>query len=101
MPLALVVLAAFLILTGVKGNYAEVGQQFDTDVAGQGGFFSFLVGILGIAILFRLIGLPNAGKAFLTLVIVVYLLQNANVLKALQNLGATTAKTSTSSTATQ
>lgn len=93
MPLALVTLAAFLILVGIKGNYAQVGSQFQQDVMGQGGYFQFLAGILGIAIFFRLIGMPNAGRVFLILVILVYLMQNKNVLSALENLSASSGST--------
>src|SRR5271166_6466535 len=93
MPLALVILAAFLIMTGITGNYAKVGAQFQSDVMGQGGFISFMEGIIGIAIFFRVIGMPNAGRVFLILVIGVYLLSNQGVLTALQ-----TAVNSTGST---
>lgn len=95
MPLALVTLAAFLILVGIKGNYAKVGSQFQQDVMGQGGYFQFLAGILGIAIFFRLIGMPNAGRVFLILVILVYLMQNKNVLSALENLSSNSSGSST------
>jgi len=88
MPLALIVLAAFLIMTGITGQYAQVGQQFNDDVigqGGQGGFLSYLEGIIGISIFFRIIGMPNAGRIFLILVIVAYLIANQGVLAALQS----------------
>jgi hypothetical protein len=94
MPLALVAFAWLAVMTGINGNYAQVGQQFESDVLnnGQGGgFLAFMSVLLGIAIFFRLIGLPNAGRVFLILVLVVFLLENANVLTALQNLGGTAA----------
>ena len=99
MPLALVTIAVFLILVGIKGNYKDVGQQFESDFMGQGGFFNFLVGIVGIAIFFRLLGLPNAGRVFLILVLLVYFMQNQNVLKAFQNLSAGSSNSGGSSNA--
>jgi hypothetical protein len=95
MPLALVVIAVFVILTGLKGNFSAVGTQFTADIMGPQGFLSFLVGIIGIAVFFRLIDMPNAGRAFVTLVIVVFLLQNSSVITTLQNLGTTASTTST------
>lgn len=91
MPLALIVVAWILIMTGIRGDYAALGQSFSTDVMSKGGFFNFGVGIVGIAAFFRLIGLPNAGRAFLILVIVAYLLQNQNVLTALEQVAAPSA----------
>jgi hypothetical protein len=96
MPLALVALAWLLLMTGINGNYTAVGNQFETDVLnnGQGGgFFQFMAGLLGIAVFFRVIGMPNAGRVFLILVLIVFMLENANVLTALQNVGSATAST--------
>src|SRR5271165_7252933 len=93
MPLALIVAAWILVMTGIRGNYTDLGKQFQSDVMSQGGFFNFLVGIIGIAIFFRLIGMPNAGRAFLILVILAFLLQNANVLTTLESIAAPAAAT--------
>lgn len=90
MPLALLAASWLLLMTGINGNYAEVGAQFETDVLnnGQGGgFLAFMAGLVSISVFFRVIGLPNAGRVFLILVLVVFLLQNENVLTALQNIG--------------
>lgn len=94
MPLALITIAALLIMTGINGNYQAVGKQFEQDVMGGGqggGFVSFMVGIIGIATFFRVIGMPNAGKVFISLVIIVFLLKNANLLTAIENLAGGTA----------
>jgi hypothetical protein len=94
MPLALIAIAWLAIMTGINGNYADVGKQFESDVLnnGQGGgFLSFMAGLVSIAVFFRVIGLPNAGRVFLILVIVVFLLENANVLTALQSIGGSAA----------
>ena len=88
MPLALVVIAVLLALIGIKGNYAEVGAQFESDVmptGGKGGFLQWMIGITGVAMLFRLIGMPRAGQVFIVLVILAWIMQNKNVLTALQN----------------
>jgi hypothetical protein len=91
MPLALVIIGGFLVLTGIEGNYPDVGAAFNQDVLGQGqtggGFFQFLVGILGIAVFFRLIGMPNAGRIFLVLVLLVYIMENPKVISALESVG--------------
>lgn len=99
MPLAMVALAWLLIMTGINGNFAQVGNQFQTDVMGGGqggGFLNFIVGIIGIAVFFRIIGMPNAGKVFMGLVLLVFILQNENVLTTLENLGSTAAASTTS-----
>jgi hypothetical protein len=96
MPLALLVIGALLIMTGIKGGSAPaaVGAAFDQDVMGPSGFLNFLIGLIGIAVFFRLIDMPNAGRFFLILVLLVFLAQNANVLTALQNVTASTSNAS-------
>lgn len=100
MPLALIAIAWLIIMTGINGNYTAVGTAFEQDVLnnGQGGgFLSFLAGIVGIAVFFRVIDMPNAGRVFLVLVILVFVMRNAGVLTALENIGGapTTAAAST------
>lgn len=94
MPFALAAIAALLVITGIKGNYAAVGNQFNTDFMGAngtGGFFSFALGITGIAVFFRVLQMPQVGEAFLGLVILVFIFQNPNVLTAVQSaIGGTT-----------
>jgi len=107
MPLALAIIAWVLVMTGIRGNYANVGKQFEADVVGNppatsGSFLGFLVGIIGIAVFFRLIGAPEAGKVFLGLVLLVFLMQNANVFSALSSAtsGSSTAVTTSATTGT-
>ena len=91
MPLALLIIGALLVMAGITGNFAALGTRFDDDVLGGDGsksFLQFAVGIAGIAIFFRLLGIPNAGRFFIVLVILVYLMQNSNVLNSLSNIGA-------------
>jgi|SRR5271166_346745 len=103
MPLALVALAAMLFVIGITGNYATAGALVEDDVMGNPGpgFLQFMIGIVGIGAFFRLIGMPNAGRFFLILVILVYLMKNTNAIKALENVSAatTSAGSSTSSAA--
>ncbi len=101
MPLALALLAWVLVMTGIRGNYADVGKQFEDDVVGNppaasGSFLGFVIGITGIAVFFRLIGAPEAGKVFLGLVLLVFLMQNASVFTALSS--AASNNTATAST---
>src|SRR5208282_5097297 len=90
MPLALVALAAILFIIGVTGNYATAGALVEDDVLGNPGpgFLQFMIGIIGIGAFFRLIGMPNAGRVFLVLVILVYLMKNTNTITALENVAA-------------
>src|SRR5271166_3938424 len=90
MPLALVALAAMLFIIGVTGNYATAGALVEDDVLGNPGpgFLQFMIGIIGIGAFFRLIGMPNAGRVFLMLVILVYLMKNTNTIAALENVAA-------------
>jgi len=91
MPLAFVALAWLLVMTGVNGNYADLSAAFKQDVSGaggQGGFLAFGAGVIGIAVFFRLIGMPNAGKVFLFLVILVFVIENNSaILPALESIG--------------
>ena len=86
MPLALIFVAAMLIIIGIRGNYAAVGAQAEADIIDpKTGYIQFLIGIIGIGAFFRLIGMPNAGKVFLGLVLLAWIMQNKNVITALQN----------------
>src|SRR5271166_231117 len=100
MPLALVALAAMLFIIGVTGNYGTAGALVEDDVMGSPGpgFLQFMIGIIGIGAFFRLLGMPNAGRVFLILVILVYLMKNSNVITALENVTAAASTGSGSST---
>ncbi len=98
MPLALIAIAIMLFIAGVTGNYAQVGTQFQNDVMGadgKGSFLQFMIGIIGIGAFFRLIGMPNAGRFFLVLVLIVYLMKNSNAITALENVTSGTPATGT------
>ena len=101
MPLALVALAAMLFIIGVTGNYDKAGALVEDDVMGTPGpgFLQFMIGIIGIGAFFRLIGMPNAGRVFLILVILVYLMKNSNVITALENVTAATSGSGSSPSA--
>src|SRR5271166_3963602 len=99
MPLALVALAAMLVIIGVTGNYDTAGPLVEDDIMGHPGpgFLQFMIGIIGIGAFFRLIGMPNAGRVFLILVILVYLMKDNKALTALENVSNTATSTSPSS----
>jgi len=83
MPLALIVIAFLLFMTGIKGNYAQVGTQFNQTFLGtngQQGFFVWFGSILAIAIVFRIIQAPRAGELFIALLMLVYFLKNDGIL---------------------
>lgn len=94
MPLAFLAIAWLTLMTGINGNYTAVGQQMQADFPG---FVGFLAGLIGIALFFRLIDMPNAGRVFLILVLVVYLMEHAGVLTALESLGANAANATATS----
>ena len=96
MALALVAIAWLLVMTGINGNYTAVGNQMQADFPG---FVNYLAGIIGIAVFFRLIDMPNAGRVFLILVLVAFLMQNTNVLTQLEAVtGSTSANASANAT---
>jgi len=104
MPLAFVALAWLLVMTGVNGNYADLSAAFKQDVSGaggQGGFLAFGAGVISIAVFFRLIGMPNAGKVFLFLVILVFVIENNSaILPALESIGGGSAAPATGTPST-
>lgn len=89
MPLALFLAACLFIAVAIKGNYPQAGalfqQTFFSTNGGNKGFFVWFASILGIAIIFRIIDAPRAGKAFLALLLVVYFMQNQGVLTSLES----------------
>lgn len=101
MPIALIAMAWLLIMTGINGNYSTVGNQFETDVigsGGSGGFLDFAAGILGIAIFFRVIGLPSVGRVFLILALLAFILRTPNILSLIET--GITGSTATANSAT-
>lgn len=88
MPLFLAIVAIFVILTAIKGNYQAVGQQAQQTFFGSNGQSGFLVwfgSLLGLALVFRVINAPKAGELFIALLILVYFLQNQGVLATLES----------------
>jgi hypothetical protein len=72
MPLALLVIGALAIITGIKGNQAQVLGQFESDLTGSGGFIYWIAAIVVFAIFGRVAGLSSAAKMFIALILVVY-----------------------------
>jgi Flp pilus assembly pilin Flp len=83
MPLALIVLATLAFLTAIKGNFVEVGEAFQKDVIK--GFLPMGAGLVGLATVFAIIGAPGAGRVFISLVLVSYLLTNSTAIKAIES----------------
>lgn len=104
MPLAFLALAWLAVMTGINGNYSDVSAAFKQDVTGangQGGFIAFAAGVVSIGVFFRLIGLPSAGKVFLFLVILVYVIENnSQLLPALEAIGSGSTASPTPAAAT-
>jgi Flp pilus assembly pilin Flp len=83
MPLALIVFATLALLTALKGNFVEVGDAFQKDVVE--GFLPMGAGLVGLALVFSIIGAPGAGRVFISLVLVSYLLTNSTAIKAIES----------------
>lgn len=88
MPIALIIVAAILFIVGVRGNYQDAGQLLNDTFYGsngQSGFLGWFGSIVGLAVLFRVIGAPRAGELFIALLLVVFVLQNPGVLAAIES----------------
>lgn len=88
MPLALGFIALLLFVVAIKGNYDEAGKLFNQTFFKYGespGFLLWAGSIFGLSIIFRLIGAPNAGRAFIGLLVLVYFLTHNNVLQQLND----------------
>ena len=81
MPLAIVVIGGFLVLLAVNGKYSAAMQLLGEDIkAAPGAGVSLLEAVAGlilIAAIFKLIRLPVAGEAFITLLFVVFMVTAA------------------------
>ena len=87
MPLALFLAAIMFGIIAVRGNYAEAGNLFNKTFFGAGsgsGFLKWFGSMVAIAVIFRIIQAPKAGELFLTLLLIVYFLQNQGVIQAIE-----------------
>jgi hypothetical protein len=74
MPLFLLFMGLLAIITAVKGNTADVAKQIQADFSGAGSFWYWIAAILILAVLGRALGVPNAAKMLIGLILAVYLL---------------------------
>ena len=92
MPIVLFITGALLVYLGILGKdrIAQAGALFEDDIMGNPGpgFLQWGIGVLGISAFFRLVGMPNAGRYFLILVVLAWVFKNQNVLTKLQSLSA-------------
>jgi len=82
MPLFLIVIGGIILSAVINDKLGQLGTLASGDLFGQTGKPGFIVwagAILVIGAIFRAIDLPDAGKALVFLVIVAYLLGNANI----------------------
>jgi hypothetical protein len=77
MPLALLLIGAFLGLLAINGKYADaltlIGNSAKKAPGGSVSLLEAFAGIILVAALFRAVELPRAGEAFLVLLVVVFL----------------------------
>jgi hypothetical protein len=89
MAFFLIFLAAVMGISAVNGTVGTMFSQGKTDLFGNGttnkGFLIWLGALLTIAAIARAIDLPQAGKAFIVLLILVFLLSNGGLLQQLLN----------------
>lgn len=96
MPLALLAFGMLAVITGIKGNEADVANQLKTDLTGSGNFLYWIAALVVLAIIGRVGGFPNAAKTFMALIVVVYVLsQNGLWANATSALAGTSAASGT------
>jgi hypothetical protein len=94
MALALIIIGMVLGMAAINGTIADnpktgapgLGTQINRDLFGQngqGGFLEWLLAIAVIAAIFKMVDLPGAGKLFVALVIVAYVIKNIDSLVGL------------------
>jgi hypothetical protein len=74
MPLFLLFMGLLAIITAVKGNTSQVASQIEADFTGAGSFWYWIGAILILAVVGRALGLPEAAKMLIGLILAVYLL---------------------------
>jgi type IV secretory pathway VirB2 component (pilin) len=84
MIFAVLILAALLISSGLKGTEHELAQQLQQDIIGPQGFAVWVCAIVAIGALGYIPGLQKSSRYLLLLIAVVILVQNQNVFAALE-----------------
>ncbi len=83
MVVALLVIGIILGLAGINGQLPALGAQVKKDLLAQGGqvgFIEWAGAILGVSIITKNLDMPEAGKLFMALIVIVYLLKNEQVI---------------------
>jgi hypothetical protein len=100
MGVALMIAGVVLAMATINDQLGTLGSQVKKDFLGDGashGFFMWIAAIVVIGAVLRMLDLPGAGKALIVLIIIAYLLGNANIpsqiLSGLQGAGQTPATT--------
>ena len=82
MGLALVIIGAIIIMAAINDQIGALGSLVKEDFFGTDGTYGFLVwaaAILAIGAVLGMLDLPEAGKVLIILVVIAYLLGNANI----------------------
>ena len=82
MGVALIIAGIVLVMATVNDQLGTLGSQIKKDFLGDGstnGFFMWVAAIVVIGAVLRMLDLPGAGKALIVLIIMAYLLGNANI----------------------
>jgi hypothetical protein len=84
MPFALVIIGLLMIVTGVRNTHAAFGQQIITDFTGPQNFTTWLVAIGAVGALGYIEPLKPLSRAFMTLIIISFVVKNGGVFNKLQ-----------------
>lgn len=79
MPLALLIAGAFLAILAINGKYSQALTLAGNLVKSPSGAVTLLeagAGLVLVAAIFRFLDLERAGEAFITLLLVVFLISN-------------------------
>ena len=83
MPVALIIMGLVLGMAAVNDKIGDLGKLVKSDFFGskQGdyGFIVWAAAVIIIATIMRVLNLPEAGKMLVVLIVLAYLLGNANI----------------------
>lgn len=93
MAVALLIIGALLVTTGLRGTYPQLGALLVNDFSGSGSFWYFVFGIVIIGSIGNVRQFQEISRLLIALIIVVFMLANkgfwANLQSALANIQTT------------
>lgn len=93
MPVALLLIGALLVATGLRGTYPQLGALLAADFSGSGSFWYFVFGVIIIGSIGNIPDFREISRLLIALIVVVYMLSNrgfwAQLQATLQNIQTT------------